>query len=88
MTGPGWKDERLSLLRVDAADGTPIAAWFNFGIHGTVEGGDNAMISGEAPGHIAMHLNATEGGPLWMFGQGAGGDVSPAGRFDSFVHKS
>jgi neutral ceramidase len=85
VTGPGWKDERLTLLRVDGVDGSPIAAWFNFGMHGTVEGGDNAMISTEAPGHVAMHLNAQRGGPVWMFGQGAGGDASPAGRFDSFA---
>ncbi len=85
VTGPGWKDERLTLLRVDGVDGTPIAAWFNFGIHGTVEGGDNPMISSEAPGHISAWLNARHGGPVWLFGQGAGGDASPAGRFDSFA---
>jgi neutral ceramidase len=85
VTGPGWKDERLTLLRVDALDGSPIAAWFDFGMHGTVGGSDNAMISGDAPGHVALWLNARHGGPVWMFGQGAGGDVSPAGRFGGFA---
>ncbi len=85
VTGPGWKDQRATLLRVDGVDGAPIAAWFNFGIHGTVEGEDNALISGDGPTHITNWLNAAEGGPVWMFGQGAGGDASPAGRFGSFA---
>ena len=84
-TGPGWKDARASMLRVDGTDGTPIAALFAFGIHGTVMGGDNPLISVEAPGHIPLLLNERYGGPRWIFAQGAGGDVSPAGRWDGFA---
>lgn len=84
-TGPGWKDARATMLRVDGTDGEPIAALFAFGIHGTVMGGDNALISVEAPGHIPMLLQERHGGPLWMFAQGAGGDVSPAGSWDGFA---
>ena len=84
-TGPGWKDARASMLRVDAVTGEPIAALFAYGIHGTVMGGDNPLISVEAPGHVPMLLNQRHGGPLWMHAQGAGGDVSPAGRFGDFA---
>jgi neutral ceramidase len=84
-TGPGWKDARASMLRVDGTDGTPIAAMFAFGIHGTVMGGDNALISVEAPGHIPLLLNERYGGPVWMHAQGAGGDSSPSGRWNDFA---
>lgn len=84
-TGPGWKDARATMLRVDGTDGTPIAALFAFGIHGTVMGGDNPLISVEAPGHVPLTLNERYGGPVWMFAQGAGGDVSPAGRWGEFA---
>ena len=84
-TGPGWKDARATMLRVDGTDGTPIAALFAFGIHGTIMGGDNPLISVEAPGHVPITLNERHGGPVWMFAQGAGGDVSPAGRWDDFA---
>lgn len=85
LTGEGWKDERASLLRVDAVDGDPIAALFAFGIHGTIMGGSNALASTEAGGHIGALLNERYGGPVWMFAQGAGGDASPAGRHSEFA---
>ena len=84
-TGAGWKDQRATLLRVDSTDGDPIAAWVDFGIHGTVMGGDNAMISSEAGGHVTWLLQQRVGGPVWMFAQGAGGDASPAGFGDGFA---
>lgn len=85
VTGPGWKDARASLLRVDAVDGSPIAAVFAFGIHGTVMGGDNALISSEVGGHISTLLQHRHPGPVWMFGQGAGGDASPSGTDEGFA---
>ncbi len=85
ISGPGWKDERATMLRVDSADGEPIAALFAFGMHGTVMGGDNPLLTAEAPGHISVLLNERYGGPRWIFAQGAGGDSSPAGRFGDFA---
>jgi neutral ceramidase len=84
-TGPGWKDQRATLLRVDGTDGVPIAALFDFGMHGTVMGGDNPLLSSEGPGHIATLLQQRHPGPVWIFAQGAGGDASPAGQFDDFA---
>ncbi len=85
VTGPGWKDARTTMIRVDAVSGEPIAALFAFGIHGTIMGGDSPMISSEAAGHLSVLLNERHGGPRWVFAQGAGGDVSPAGRFGQFA---
>ncbi len=84
-TGEGWKDQRATMLRVDAVSGDPIAALVGFGIHGTIMGGDNTLMSSEAPGHISTLLEERFGGPVWMFGQGAGGDASPAGRHSGFA---
>ena len=84
-TGPGYKDEQATMLRVDGIDGSPIAALYSFGIHGTVLGGSNALISGDAPDHISILLNERHGGPRWMFAQGAGGDVAPGGDFSGFA---
>jgi len=81
-TGPGHKDEQASMLRVDGIDGSPIAALYSFGIHGTILGGSNSLISAEAPDHISILLNERHGGPRWMFAQGAGGDVAPSGDFN------
>lgn len=85
LTGPGWKDERASLLRVDSLNDEPIAALFAFGVHGTIMGGENTLISTEAGGHISTLLQERFGGPVWMFAQGAGGDASPAGAQSEFA---
>jgi hypothetical protein len=84
-TGPGWKDAQATMLRVDGVDGSPIAALFSFGIHGTVLGGSNNLISSDAPGHISNLLQQRHGGPRWIFAQGAGGDVSPGGDFSGLA---
>ncbi|MCO4773659.1 MAG: neutral/alkaline non-lysosomal ceramidase N-terminal domain-containing protein, partial [Deltaproteobacteria bacterium] len=84
-TGEGWKDQRASMLRVDSLDDEPIAALFAFGIHGTIMGGDNTLASIDAPGHIGLLMQERYPGPVWMFGQGAGGDASPAGRHSGFA---
>jgi neutral ceramidase len=85
VSGPGWKDERATMLRIDSTDGEPIAALLAFGIHGTIMGGSNSMLTSEAGGHITDLLNHRHGGPVWFFAQGAGGDASPAGRFGGFA---
>jgi neutral ceramidase len=84
-TGQGYKDDRITMLRVDSTAGDPIAALFALGIHGTVMGSDSHLISTEAPGHITELLKKRHEGPLWMFAQGAGGDVSPAGQHSGFA---
>ena len=79
------KDPRLTLLAVRAkAGGAPLATVIHFPIHGTVFGGDNDMLTEDAPGYVEHkfeeHHFATTGKPMVaMFAQSAGGDASPAG---------
>lgn len=79
MGGPK-KDDFLVVMRVDAMDGRPIAIATVFGIHGTVLGADNLLISTEGPGAIERAVEENFEEPVVvMHLQGAGGDVSPAG---------
>ena len=81
LAGGSRDDDWLAMIRVDGQDGAPIAALPIFGMHGTVQGGDNPLMSGDAPGAIDRALEETWDAPVVvMFLQGAGGDVSPAGR--------
>ena len=73
------KDPTLWVLRVDKADGAPLAALVDFPIHGTIGGGDNPLVSTDAPGAVARALSVELGYPV-MHVQGAAGDVSPAGH--------
>lgn len=80
------KDPHLAVLRVDDLEGEPIAAAFVFGVHGTVLGADNPMLSGDSTGGIeealAEHFPA---GTVVMHVQGAGGDASPGGVDHGFA---
>lgn len=84
--GP-YKDPYLSVLRVDALDdGAPKAMVVSFGIHGTVEGSDNQLISVEAAGHVELALEESLPDDLLvLFVQGGAGDASPAGSDRSFA---
>ena len=80
MGGPR-KDDNLFLIRVDDAEGAPIAALPVFGIHGTINDADNLYASADAPGFIERLLEERIGeGVVVMHLQGAGADVSPAGH--------
>jgi neutral ceramidase len=73
------KDKTLWALRVDKADGTPLAAIVDVPLHGTIGDGDNPIVSNDAPGAVARALSAELGYPV-LHVQGAAGDVSPAGH--------
>ncbi len=73
-------DHDLYVIRVDAADGRPLAVLPVFGMHGTSLGGDNVMASGDAPGGVARVLEEQfDEHVVVLHMQGAGGDVSPVG---------
>lgn len=77
---PGYgKDPYLWMLRVDKKDGTPMGMWFNFGIHGTLLGQDNPMLSGDVTTHIERALEDKFDSPIIVnHVQGAGGDATPS----------
>ena len=89
----GYKDPNLYLVRVDASQGTadagddePLALLFGFGIHGTIMGEDNALVSSEAPGAIELKLRDQFDEPVTvMHFQVHGGDMSPAGTQGDFA---
>ncbi len=72
----GPSDRRLGLIRLDKANGSPIALIANYPIHGTVLGGRNMLISGDAPGIVSEYVEQKIGAPL-LFINGAAGDQAP-----------
>ena len=72
----GPTDRRLGLIRLDKASGGPLALIANYPIHGTVLGGQNLLISGDAPGIVSEYVERKTGAPL-LFINGAAGDQAP-----------
>ncbi len=88
-----YRDPNLYLLRIDASQGTedveddePLAIVFAFGIHGTVMGDSNPLISTETTGAIELKLaNHFDHPVTLMHVQTDGGDMSPAGGQSEFA---
>jgi neutral ceramidase len=72
----GPVDRRIGLLRIEKEDGTLMALIANYPIHGTVLGGENLQISGDAPGIVAEYVEEKIGVPL-VFINGAAGNLAP-----------
>jgi neutral ceramidase len=72
----GTVDHRIGLIRIDKEDGTPIVLIANYPIHGTVLGGENLKISGDAPGIVYEYVEQKTGTPL-VFINGAAGNLAP-----------
>jgi len=81
LTGDeSYDDQQLFVIRVDTAAGDPMALVPVFGMHGTLHGGDNTLISTDSIGGFERVLEESfDSEVLVMHLQGAGGDVSPAG---------
>ena len=76
MNPDGPVDRRIGLLRIDKADGTPMALIANYAMHGTVMSGANLKISGDAPGIVAEYVEEKIGAPM-LFVNGAAGNLAP-----------
>lgn len=93
MNPDGPVDRRIGILQLtDQATGDPIAYLANYAIHGTVMGGANVLISGDAPGIVSEYVEEKTGAPL-LFINGAAGNIAPiysvypspaAGHLDEF----
>ncbi len=91
--GEGYKDPNLYLIRIDASQGTadagddtPLAVLFGWGMHGTIMGESNSLVSSEASGAVELKLaNQFEHPVTLMHFQVHGGDMSPAGGQDDFA---
>lgn len=72
----GPVDRRIGLIRIDKADGSPLALIANYAMHGTVLSGKNTLISGDAPGVAAQYVEEKLGAPV-LFINGAAGNLAP-----------
>jgi neutral ceramidase len=78
------RDLRFRLLRVEATDGTPIAAWGHFSSHPTTYIQANTTFSADFPGAATRRFEERFDGaaPLAMFTNGNEGDMIPL--YDDF----
>ena len=75
----GPVDPEVLILRVDRADGSPLAVLFNYACHGTVLGHDNLLISADWPGAACAAIER-ETGANALFLLGAHADIDPRTR--------
>lgn len=70
-------DPQVGLLRLDRADGTPLAIVYNFACH-PIMNPPNKGSSADYPGFASKVIeDALGGGALALFIQGCGGDINP-----------
>ena len=72
----GPVDRQIGLIRVTRHDGSPLALVVNYAMHGTVMGGQNLKVSGDAPGVVAEYLEQQHGG-VALYINGAAGNIAP-----------
>ncbi len=75
-------DPTVSVLRVDTADGKPLAVLVNYACHPVIFGADNLEYSADFPGVTTRTVEdaleqASGTRPLCIFLQGAPGDINP-----------
>jgi neutral ceramidase len=82
-------DPTVTVLRVDARDGRPLAVWSNFAIHPTSFGADNLLFSGDNAGAAVREAEAAiarltpgRAAPVNVWTNGTQGDISPDGEPD------
>jgi hypothetical protein len=69
-------DPAVGVIRVDRADGSPLAVLGNFACHAVVMGYDNLLITGDWCG-ISSRLLEDQFGAVVLFSQGGAGNVNP-----------
>ena len=73
----GIVDRRARLLRIDKADGSPLAVLFHYSCHPTTKGGKDGMMSPDYPG-IARTSIENQLGCHALYMPGCFGNVRPA----------
>ena len=72
----GPVDHQIGLIRLEKADGSPLAFIANYAMHGTVLGDENNKITGDAPGTVAEYVEQQLGAPM-LYINGAAGNIAP-----------
>ncbi|MBI4575804.1 MAG: neutral/alkaline non-lysosomal ceramidase N-terminal domain-containing protein [Planctomycetes bacterium] len=75
----GVFDPQMGLIRVDRADGSPMALVVNFAIHGINLWSDNLDYSADNMGYMRLDIERRLPGCTALFLNGAEGDVNPTG---------
>lgn len=70
-------DPALTLVRVDTAEGKPLAVLLNLTAHGTVLDADNLQFSGDWMAFAQAYLERELPGAVALYTNGAEGDISP-----------
>jgi len=72
----------VDVVRVDNAEGKPMAILFCHAAHPVVLGGSNLLISADYPGYAMQVIQQVEKGSVAMFAQGCSGNINsnPVGR--------
>ena len=71
-------DGTVSVLRIDGADGQPLAILVNYACHPVIFSSDNVKYSADYPAAATKTVEAAfDGKPLCIFLQGAPGDINP-----------
>lgn len=76
----GPKDDDVPVLRVDSAQGRPLAIAFGYACHCTTLGGDCYEFHGDFAGFAQDRLEAEYPGAVALFITGCAGDINPAPR--------
>jgi hypothetical protein len=72
----GRIDPQVLVVRIDGADGSPLAAIAGYTMHPTTMGPTNRLISPDWPGYLKRTVESLTGATC-LFAQGATGDVGP-----------
>ena len=70
------QDHELLVLVMRSLAGLPKAVWVNYGCHPTILGYDNRLISADFPGAARRALTCHYPDLVWLFMNGASGDIS------------
>ena len=73
----GRFDPEVGVVRVERADGTPLAAMVNYACHAVCLMADNYLLSADYPGYAMHALEERLPGAMGLFFQGACGNVNP-----------
>lgn len=77
--GDAFIDEELVLLRLDKADGSPLAFVVNFTAHGTFMTEKEMLVSGDWAGNMQRTVEDLVPGVTCLYFNGAEGDIRPNG---------
>jgi hypothetical protein len=71
-------DPTVAVMRIDRADGKPLAVLVNYACHPVVFKSDNLLYSADYPGVMTKTVEqAFDGEPICFFLQGGAGDINP-----------